>query len=200
MSSRRLFVEGGGDRHDLRAECRRGFRRLLERTGLGGRMPRIVACGTRRAAYEQFAHALATRPGDEALYVLVDSEGPLTGTDPWAHVAARKGDGWSTPAGARDENLHLMVQVMETWFLADREALGRCFGKDFRASALPDREDVEHVSKAEVFRALHEATKGTKAGSYSKGQHSFRVLGELDPAKVERASPWARRLFQTLAR
>lgn len=161
-------------------------------------MPRIVACGTRRAAYDQFAHALAARSTDEALYLLVDSEGPVTSAEPWAHVAMRKSDGWSMPPGAHDEDLHLMVQVMETWFLADRAALQRVFGKDFRTSALPNRDDIESVPKEEVLRALHEASKGAKAGRYGKGQHSFRILAELDPAKLERASPWARRLLDVL--
>lgn len=161
-------------------------------------MPRIVACGTRRAAYEHYAHALAAQNPDEASYLLVDSEGPVTGAEPWAHVAMRKGDGWSMPPGAREEDLHLMVQVMETWFLADRAALQRIFGKGLRASALPNRDDIENVSKEEVFRALHEASKGSKAGRYGKGQHSFRILAELDPAKLERASPWARRFLETL--
>lgn len=199
VSTHRLFVEGGGDRSDLRTECRKGFRRLLERAGLAGRMPRIVACGGRRAAYEQFVHALANRDPGEALYLLVDSEGPVTHSDPWKHVAARKGDQWSMPTDAHEEDLHLMVPVMEAWFLADRDALQRCFGKELRASALPHREDVENVAKDDVFRMLHAATKDTKTGPYGKGDHSFRILGELDPEKLARASTWARRLLTTLA-
>ncbi len=39
--------------------------------------------------------------------LLVDSEAPVVGASPWGHVARRAGDGWSRPAGAADDHLHL---------------------------------------------------------------------------------------------
>lgn len=199
QGARKLFVEGGGDRDDLKTECRKGFRKLLERARAAGAMPRIVACGGRRSAYEHFEHALANKCAGDEVYLLVDGEGPVTQEDPWAHVAARKGDGWSCPRGATPANLHLMVQVMETWFLADPEVLERFFGKGFSRGALPKRADIEALSKTEINRALHDATKQTQAGPYAKGQHSFQLLGELDPEKISSASAWARRFFAALA-
>ena len=47
MVTVRLYVEGGGDAKSLRTACRRGFREFLLRAGLGGSMPRIIACGPR---------------------------------------------------------------------------------------------------------------------------------------------------------
>ena len=55
------------------------------------------------------------------------------------------------------------------------------------------------MPKPEVFRALHEATRDTKAGPYGKGKHSFQLLGCIDPAKVKAASPWALRLLEALS-
>jgi len=55
----RLYVEGGGDSKELKTHCRRGFRKFIEKAGLQGRMPRIVACGGRQRAYDSFATALA---------------------------------------------------------------------------------------------------------------------------------------------
>ena len=49
MVTVRLYVEGGGDSKKLRVQCRRGFRKFVEKAGLKGRMPRIVACGGRQA-------------------------------------------------------------------------------------------------------------------------------------------------------
>lgn len=55
---RKLFVEGGGNHNDaLKTECRRAFTALLEKAGFKGRLPRVVACGSRRNAYEQFCTA-----------------------------------------------------------------------------------------------------------------------------------------------
>ncbi|MFO7802400.1 MAG: hypothetical protein R6V55_08915 [Desulfovermiculus sp.] len=49
-----IFIEGGGDSKDLHLECRKAFRMLLEKTGFSGRMPRLVACGGRDDAYDDF--------------------------------------------------------------------------------------------------------------------------------------------------
>ena len=67
----KLFVEGGGDANILRTECRKGFREFLCKVGMHGHMPRIVACGGRRQAYEAFCTAIEN--GEKAL-LLVDSE------------------------------------------------------------------------------------------------------------------------------
>lgn len=46
-----------------------------------------------------------------------------------------------------DEQCHLMVQLMETWFLADKEKLAEFYGKNFNAKALPKNKNVEEISK-----------------------------------------------------
>lgn len=35
-----IYVEGGGDSAQLRADCRQGFRKFFENVKLAGRMPR----------------------------------------------------------------------------------------------------------------------------------------------------------------
>jgi hypothetical protein len=70
----KLFVEGGGDRHNLRVECRAAFSEFLLKAGLAGYLPRIVACGSRHEAYGDYCTAL--RNSEKAL-LLVDSEGPV---------------------------------------------------------------------------------------------------------------------------
>ncbi len=55
-----LFVEGGGHHNDaLKTKCRKGFRIFLEKTGFAGRMPKIIACGGRQDAYDQFSIAVS---------------------------------------------------------------------------------------------------------------------------------------------
>ena len=91
-----------------------------------------------------------------------------------------------------------MVQVMESWFLADKEALTAFYGHNFRQRALPQRHDIEKVPKQDVFNGLKNATKGTGKRRYNKGSHSFAILAKIDPEKVMAASPYARRLVTTL--
>ena len=37
-----------------------------------------------------------------------------------------------------------------------------------------------------------------KKGEYHKGNHSFDILGKIDPQKVKAASKWAARFFDTI--
>lgn len=202
----KLYVEGGGDSKSLQIECRRGFREFLEKAGLKGKMPGISACGGRRLAYDDFCTAIAS--GESAM-LLVDSEAPVpsahqTGEPatwrPWLHLKQRQGDGWVKPANAADTDCHLMVQVMESWFLAERETLQIFFGQGFRENALPAIGNaIEGIAKTQVYDALKQATQNCKTkAEYGKGEHSFKLLAKIDPTKVTAASPWAKRFVDEL--
>ena len=113
----KLYVEGGGnDNRALRAECRRAFAALFGKAGLTGRKPSVHPCGGRQQAYDDFCIALRNAQQNEFPVLLVDSETPVS-SEPWQHVHSRDGDNWERPQDAGDDQLHLMVQVMETWFL-----------------------------------------------------------------------------------
>lgn len=203
----KLYVEGGGDTAALKSACREGFAKFIEKAGLKDNMPRIVACGSRRDAYESFCTALAL--GDSAM-LLVDSEAPVaainqTGASeawlPWQHLAQRAGDHWAMPANATNTDCHLMAQCMESWLLADSAALKTYFGQGFKDNNLPAASSSlpETISKPQLYQALAKATRDCKTKDpYSKGQHSFKLLSLIDPAKVAAAAPWANRFIQTL--
>ncbi len=194
--SLRLYVEGGGDSKALKTECRRGFSEFLKKAGLVGRMPRIHACGGRQNAYETFRIAVAQKSAPALPLLLVDSEEAVQGDGAWEHLRNR--DHWERPPTVRDEHCHLMVQCMESWFLADRQALERHFGQGFRATALPTNPRVEEVPRAEAVEGLDRAARDTAQGRYSKGEQSFRILATLDPMKVETAAPFARRFLEAI--
>ena len=192
----KVYVEGGGDRRELRTKCRRGFSSFFRKAGFDGHLPRVVACGSRHQAYDRFCSAVAHQPGDFNV-LLVDSEGPVQAA-PWEHLAQR--DGWSRPSGASDESAHLMVQMMESWFLADRDCLARYFGNGFNANALPaPQKAIEDISKEDLERALGESPRQSSKRRYAKGRDSFALLGQIDAAKVIVASPHARRLVEALS-
>lgn len=193
----KLIVEGGGDRKSKSAnrDCRRAFGAFLEEAGLAGRMPSIEAAGGRQQAYDAFktAHTRDSR----TVVLLVDAEVPVAAPNPWTHL--KTNDDWDRPAGASNDQCHLMVQVMESWFLADREALADFYRQRFRPHALPGNpRQIERISKSDVEDGLERATQGTAKGRYHKGRHSFLILASLDPAKVTAASPHARRFIQAL--
>lgn len=193
----RIFVEGG-DKGQLAQKCRQGFSRFFEKSGLGQRKPRIVSCGTRGAAYEDFCHAVSKAGEKDIYWLLVDSEAVVeVGQEQvWTHVKNRQGDGWDQPVTADAEMLHFMVECMENWFLADHQSLEKYFGQGFRVASLPRQRNVENVAKNEVYTALRKATENCDGkGAYSKGKHSFTLLEKIDPAKLERVAPFAKRVI-----
>ena len=202
----KLYVEGGGDTAALRKACREGFTRFLEKAGLKGHMPRIVACGNRRDAYESFCTAIEM--GEQAV-LLVDSESPIADQHqqglpqewlPWEHLEQRPGDKWRKPETADELQCHLMVQCMESWFLADRDALKSFFKQGFQENQLPSAANaVESIAKQQVYQSLASASRDCKTkAQYGKREHSFKILALLDPSKVSAASPWAKRFHEEL--
>ena len=128
--------------------------------------------------------------------LLVDSETPVTAQGPWQHLQAN--DHWDRPGGATDEQCHLMVQVMESWFLANADVLVSFYGQDFQKQVLPADPNIERVPKQDVLNKLAQATRNTKGG-YKKGTHSFEILEKLDPGKVRAASRYADRFMKALS-
>ena len=203
----KLYVEGGGDGKALQIECRQGFSEFLKKAGLTGKLPRISACGGRRSAYEDYCTAVKN---GEAAVLLVDSEAPVISAHqsagdskdwlPWAHLKSRPGDGWESAKGGADTDCHLMIEVMENWFMADREVLKDFFNPGFRENQLPAKtRPIESLSKNTVYDALQRATANCKTKApYGKGDHSFKILAKLDPQKVIAASPWAKRFVDQL--
>jgi hypothetical protein len=91
-----IYLEGGGDSKELHVRCREGFRKLLERSGFTVRMPRLVACGGRNAAFEDFKTDHGAKGTSDYMALLIDSEEPVKDKEaPWDHLKAR--DGWDRP-------------------------------------------------------------------------------------------------------
>ena len=197
----KIYVEGAArNSNSDRTHCRDCFRKFFTRAGLEGELPRTVPCGGRQRAYEAFVTAVRNpEPGCLPL-LLVDSETAVQkGGTVWEHLKARPDDNWDKPAGAKDDQAFLMVQVMESWFMADRDTLKSFFGQHFRAHAIPKWPQLEDVPKDTVIKALKKATAACRPKQrYAKGNLSFSLLAEISPAKVEAASPSAKALLGRL--
>ena len=132
-----LYIEGGGDRNqNLERLFRRAWTKFFEAASVEGRLPKIVRGGSRSRTFNLFRKAVASPHPGRVPFLLVDSEESVQeGHSPWQHLKAR--DNWIPPGGESDDQAFLMVQVMETWFLADREALRRHFGPRLREKCDP---------------------------------------------------------------
>ncbi len=196
MVSARIYLEGGGDSKDGKSRCREGFRKLLEKCGLGGRMPRLVACGSRGSAYDAFKNSHRKVSGTDYVALLIDSEDPLQDMDKtWDHLKRR--DSWERPQGAQDDQVLFMTTCMETWIVADLNALDAHFGQRFQPNALPPLHNVESRARGDVQMGLERATRDT-AGPYKKGPKSYEVLSKIDPDTIEPHLPSFRRTRKLL--
>ncbi|HTU18222.1 MAG TPA: DUF4276 family protein [Gemmataceae bacterium] len=184
-----IYLEGGGDSRDLQSRCQMGFRKLLERCGYMGRMPKLVACGGRSAAFDDFKIASASAQKGDFVALWIDSEDPVADLEAtWAHLKARTDDNWDRPNGATNEQVLFMTTCMETWIVADRATLAKHYGAKLQKSALPALHNLEGRPRDVIQNALIHATRNCSNG-YRKGKRSFEVLGKLDPATLNKYLP-----------
>ncbi len=186
----RIYVEGGGDNKDTLKRCKEGFASYCQKLTEPDRRPSVIACGGRQQTYNRFITAVNSSAQGQVCVLLVDAESAVTEVSAIRHLFDR--DQWAFPSGKKSE-VHLMVQAMEAWFLADRPMLINFYGAEFLANSLPANPAIEAISKDDLEPRLKHASKPTKTkGEYHKTKHGFALLALVDPLKVERASPYAK--------
>lgn len=191
-----IYLEGGGSK-EMRGQLRLAMRRFLRGAFAGSRASvRIEVCGPRSEAFKQFRAARSA--GKAARFLLIDSEGPVDWDQDTAVRFLARQDKWDL-GFAEDDRVHLMVQFMETWIVADPNALAGYFGRGFREKSLPSATDLESVSKSVVFRALAAATAQTGKANYRKGRDSAELIRRVDPVLARARCRGCERLFRALA-
>ncbi len=194
MNEIAIYVEGGGDTAQQRAELRNGLDRLLDRQKQAARTKRLkwklVPSGGRDATYKNFVNAIEQAGKETLCILLVDSEDPLPPEETVAveetpektkqrelndaktrrsHLIRR--DKWNL-SNIPPEVIHLIVQCMETWIIADPERMATVYGRNFQPDQLPVRLNLEEEPKLNVYMKLAKATKDTTKGEYSEENHS----------------------------
>ena len=203
MKGIKVFVEGGGDSVHQRRELRVGFDELLAAQKMAAQGKKrswdTTFRGGRDQTFDAFHRALEHADDETLLILLVDSEDGIDAETKNAadanaqtrvqHLTQR--DQWDL-TGTDPKQVHLMVQCMETWIVADAEALADYYGKGFHAKSLPKRQNLEEEPKPDVLDKLKKATNKTQKGEYAKIKHASKLLACIDPAKVrQRCSRFA---------
>ncbi len=196
-----IYVEGGGN-GQARIHFRRGMseflkpvRELAERKQIGFQ---IIPSGGRRETYDAFVNTLSNNP-ERYCILLVDAEEPVSDTcPPWRHLLNRKLDGWQQPHGATEEQCHLMVVCMESWFLADPDGLEKHFGSHFDRRKLPPSGQAERIHSEDALSLLKKAVQDIRAKKYDKIRDGAKLLEKIDSATVRKHCKWCDRLFTTL--
>ncbi len=205
-----IYVEGGGTGDPSLTRCRRAFGEFFARLLPSKDRVRVVPWGGRSETFKAFALAhKSPRPGYHVI-LLVDSEGPVEGYDvsPWDYLGQRAEDKWQKPKTAEDDQAHLMVQCMEAWFMADREAVVKYFDKGLEIDDLPGpvNGDIERIPRAKIAAALDKAARrvhkarGTKRQGYDKVEDGFSLLEAIEPRNVCQTSKRAEQLRLALER
>jgi hypothetical protein len=198
----RVYVEGGAEGRPANSDFRRGWKTFLnelhELAREQGYVSLEVVRGKDRSnAFRRFTGHRTQYPNDLCV-LLVDAETAVPEhTNVWNVVARRTGDHWRRPAWATENHLYLMVHFVETWLLADQDALQSFFGRNFNRRPLP-RTNLEDRPKAEIQGALDRATRNSSKGPYRHGQ-AHEIIAIVNPDKVK-GLYHGRRLFSSLSR
>jgi hypothetical protein len=193
-----IYLEGGGNSGETKAALRLGMSAFLKPLVDLARQRRcrwsITSCGGRAQAWDAFRDALEKEP-EKFNLLLVDSEAAVTAS-PCAHLQHR--DGWNF-RGAEEDQAHLMAQCMETWLVADPEALADFYDQGFNRNALPRRINLEDEPKTQIYAALESATRQTQKGIYSKITHASQLLKRVSQEKAKSRCHHCDRLFRVVA-
>ena len=200
MNGIAIYVEGGGEHEHQKAELRQGMDVLLATQKGLARDKRlswkVVFCGGRDAAYHAFVNASNVEPTTLNVLLVDSEEGVASETGDKARNAKEridhllKRDRWDF-LQTLPERVHLMVQCMETWIVADEDILEQFYGQHFARNALPERKNLEEESKADISVKLNRATHDPRMtkGAYKKIGHASKLLALIRPAKVAERCP-----------
>lgn len=157
---------------------------------------KIIPSANTQSTYDDFIRSVESSPNSFNI-LLVDSDAPLGENETARNFLQNKFKKWKLQKIA-DEQCHLMVQIMESWFLADKEKLAVFYGQKFNINALAKDVNVEKIPKTTVENGLANATKNTQKGLYHKVNHGGKILELIDSAKVRESAFHCRRLFQAI--
>ena len=147
MTEIRIYFEG--DR-SLRDGFRAFFREIADRAR--SRRCKFDLIATGATPKKDFAIALRTHKHAWNI-LLLDSDGPV---NEQASVDPHK------------DSIFWMVEMMESWFHADKDALKKFYKQGFNANALPANPNVQQIRKQDLTDGLKAASKQTKKADTTK--------------------------------
>ncbi len=200
MKEIKLYVEGGGKGSQKVAtiKIQQGFdaffKELKEKARENKVSFKVIPSSNTQSTYNEFMLSVESSP--QSFNVLLVDSDETVNEEPRAFLQ-KKFKKWKLQ-NIKDEQCHLMIQIMESWFYADKDKLAEFYGKDFNLKALAKNVNIEEIIKAAVESGLANATKNTQKGKYHKIQHGAKILEIINPNKVRESAPNCERLFRMI--
>lgn len=198
----RIYIEGDtsqkGKNTDisLRQGFNSFFRELIEKAKEKNITLRPITYGSKFETFKKFLDGAREYPESFVLFLL-DSDAPIDDNETPKTFLQKQNQNWHLNK-VEENQCHLMAQMMESWFFADKEKLAEFYGKNFNVNSLSKHANVEKISKNDVENGLANATKNTQKGLYHKTRHGAKILEIINPNKVRESAPNCERLFQTI--
>ena len=159
---------------------------------------KLVAGGPGTETIKDFLRFCSTEPSSLNV-LLIDSEGPVTDTIRYISDSIRSLSMWNAGVSCSDEQIHLMVQAMEAWFVADPQSLSRRFGQNYSTRHLPSPESAETVSTADLLTAIRRGLpQSRRRRGYDKVSDGVELLRLIDVEVVSQHCGHFRRLWTFL--
>lgn len=198
----RVYIEGDTTQKgkfntiSLREGFNYFFRELIEKAKAKNITLRLILCGSKYETFKDFLNAAKVYEDSFVLF-LIDSDAPIDEDETPKSFLQKQNPLWHLQ-DAEENQCHLMIQVMESWFFADKDKLAEFYGQNFNRGALARNRNIERIPKADVESGLANATRNTQKGEYHKTRHGAKILELINPQKVRAAAPHCEKLFKTV--
>ena len=181
----RIYFEGD-------ARLRPGFHKFLSQIVQAARARRccVDLIATGGTPVQDFRDGLRTHQNAWNI-LLLDSDMPFNGS--LVELCHSK-----SLDPSREASVFWMVQIMESWFLADLAALRAYYGNSLQEEDLRGNPRVEDRPKEDVYYGLKSATQETKRGEYHKTKHAPSLLAAVEVSLVRAAAPNCDRMFRII--
>ncbi len=183
----RIYIEGDtkhkGKNTDitLRQGFNLFFRELVDKAKNKNITLRPITYGSKFETFKKFLDGKREYQNTFVLFLL-DSDAPIDENETPKSFLQKQNPLWHLQE-AEENQCHLMVQVMESWFFSDKEKLSEFYGQKFNLNKRAKNTNVEKIKKSDVENQLANATKNTQKGEYHKTKHGAKLLEIISPQK-----------------